>query len=140
MVVGELVSPKTSHQVLNIILAWQSGPQDWAKTNQHPPSDRPLRHKTKVVVVTGIKKNSDFGSLPTLRKKMESLQSRFFQKGSLTSVRQKFRVKKFRRVFFRLNFFEKSGRGKPTSFWIFDFGGLPFSNHVLPYAQIRNSS
>jgi len=35
-VVGELVSPQTSHQVLKIILAWQSGPRDWAKTNPPP--------------------------------------------------------------------------------------------------------
>ncbi len=113
-------------------------------TTPHPPSDRPLLHKTKVVVVTGIKKNSEFGHRLTLRKKTAGLQSRFFQKGwvypSLTSVREKFRVKKFRRVFFRLNFLKKSGRGKPTSFWIFDFGGLPFFTQESVDAQIRNSS
>jgi hypothetical protein len=97
-------------------------------TTHHPPSDRPLSSKTKVVVVTGIKKNSNFGLRLRRGKKTAGLESRIFQKGSLTSVRENFRVKKFRRVFFRLNFLKKSG----TSFWIFDFGGLPFSNHVSP--------
>ncbi len=65
MAVGELVSPKTSHHVLKIILAWQSGlrvAQDWVyPPPNHPHSDRPLPPKNKVVVVTGIKKNSNFG-------------------------------------------------------------------------------
>ncbi len=60
--VGELVSPRTSHQVLKIILAWQSGPhRTGPRPTHHPPSDRPLPAKNKVVVVTGIKKNSNFG-------------------------------------------------------------------------------
>ncbi len=127
--VGELVSPKTSHQVLKVVkfrmAVWSTGQAKTQPTTNLRPT---LLNKNKVVVVTGIKKNSKSGPRPTLRKETACLQSRFFQKGSLTAVRENFRVKKFRRVFFRLNFLEKSG----TSFRIFDFGGLPLSYHVSP--------
>ncbi len=69
MVVGELVSPQTSHQDLKIFSHGSLVPRTGSgpRPTHHPPSDRPLLHKTKVVVVTGIKKNSEFGHRPTLR-------------------------------------------------------------------------
>jgi hypothetical protein len=109
-------------------------------TTHPPPSDRPLHTKTKVVVVTGIKKNSDFGSLPDSWLENGRPPKSIFQKKLPDRRTGKFSCEKILSSFFRLNFFEKSGRGKPTSFWIFDFGDLPFSNHVSPQAQTRNSS
>jgi hypothetical protein len=128
-VVGELVSPKTSHHVLKNILAWQSCPSDWAKTNpttQHPQTD-PSR-QIKVVVVTGIKKNSEFGRRPTLGKKTTGLQSRKSKNWPLT-FQKSLIEKKLDEIFSHENFPE---RRSGTLFGKIDFGGLPFSNHVSP--------
>jgi hypothetical protein len=79
-------------------VSWSTGlGQDQPTT--HTQTD-PFHSKTKVVVVTGIKKNSEFEHRLTLRKKTASPQNRIFQKGSLTADRQKFRVKNFVEFFF----------------------------------------
>jgi hypothetical protein len=126
---GELVSPKTSHQVCKNVLAWQSaGPhQDRPRPPNHPQTD-PSHPKTKIVVVTGIKKNPKFGRRPTLRKKTAGLQSRKSKNWSLT-VQKSLIEKKLDENFSHENFpVRRSG----TLFGKFDFGGLPFSNHVSP--------
>jgi hypothetical protein len=112
LVLGETSSPTTTHP----------------PTHPQTHSTDPFFHKTKVVVVTGIKKNSDFGRRQTPGKKTAGLQSQKSKNWSLT-FQKSLIEKKLDENFSHENFpVRRSG----TLFGKFDFGGLPFSNNVSP--------